>query len=432
MTPRRGARFLLPLALCAWAVLLPGSTADGAAGTVELPTEIDALAFAPNSETILFGQLGIETRLPGPVDDEEQVVVSLSTDGSIGRVQVTQRLSLSGTGDFSFKVPGPARTVEVLADSGEQPGLRKGALLWQGFSSGQKLLGARVDLFPGEEAHRLPIRFSLRMTVGGRSLEPEATASGPFELTLGIENNSAVPIEVTDAPADPEAVAPLLDEIRKALAGHRRPIPGQRGIATSVRVEGQTTGKTKMIEVPFRVEGELRFPIGSMTDVRVDGGETATDARSTVVRFHTQVGGGSTDPFRLRVTGVARGLGLPSLEMTGGPALPLARLLRPPVGRSWARAVALAPSRVDGRRMVGLAMEVLWQVARLRQFDAYLGNPDIDGSSTSSYTFRLAPVVRVALVPPAGPVRARPVTIVVAVLLLALILLGLAMAWAHS
>jgi hypothetical protein len=414
-------------------VLALTGLAAAAPSTAKLPTDFDALAFAPNSQTILFGQLGIETRLPGPVDDRERVVVGLSTDGSVARVQVTQRLTLLGTGDFSFKVSGPARDFETLPESGEQPGLRKGALLWQGFAAGQKVLAARVDLFPSQEAQRLPVHFSLRVTVGGRPLEPGDVASGPLELELGIENISAVPIGITDAEADPATLAPVLDNLQRLIASGRRPIPGTEGIPERVPVSGLVTQRRDEVEVPFEVEGRLRFPAGSVKGLQVAGGEAAAEGADVDVRFTARVGGGAQGRFDLRLTGQASHLRLPSLEMTGRPVLPLARALRPPFGRSWSRAVAVDPSRVDGRRMLGLAMDVLWRVARLRQFDAYLGNPDIHGTSTSSYTFRLAPVVQEVVGAAPGPARAAdPLTIAVAALLLVLLALGLALIWAHS
>jgi hypothetical protein len=416
---------------CATVIALTGLAA-AAPSTAKLPTEFDALAFAPNSQTILFGQGGIETRLPGPVEDREQVVVGLSTDGSVARVQVTQRLTLFGTGDFSFKVSGPARDFETLPESGEQPGLRKGALLWQGFASGQKVLAARVDLFPTQEAQRLPVSFSLRMTVGGRPLEPGAVASGPLELELRIENISAVPIAIADGEADPSAMAPVLDTLRRLLDSGRRPLPGTEGIPERVPVAGPTTQRHESVEVPFEVEGQFRFAPGSLADVRVTGGGATADGSAVSVRFSTRLGGGADVPFQLRMTGQANHLRLPSLEMTGKAVLPLARVLRPPLGRSWSRALVIDPSRVSGRRMLGLAMDVLWRVARLRQFDAYLGNPDIGGSSTSSYAFRLAPLTAAVSRPLRAPARADPMTVAAAVLLLSLLALGLALVWAHS
>ncbi|HXJ67009.1 MAG TPA: hypothetical protein VNN79_24910, partial [Actinomycetota bacterium] len=72
------------------------------ATTVKLPTEKDALAVAVNIERILNGSAGIETRLPGPVADDERVDAGFGLNGSLVSISDAQRLSLSGLGDFEF------------------------------------------------------------------------------------------------------------------------------------------------------------------------------------------------------------------------------------------------------------------------------------------------------------------------------------------
>jgi hypothetical protein len=408
------------------------SPAWGSTTQVALPTEVDALAFAPNAETILFGPLGIETRLPGPVDDAEQVSVTLGPDGSITGVRVAQRLTLSGTGDFSFKVPGPARDVTVLPGSDSAPGVRKGALLWQGFAGGRKLLAAQVDLFPAQEAGRLPVRFTLAMRVEGHPLSATAPASGPFELSLAVENISSVPIGVADARADPSALAPILDAVRGVLAEGRRPRPGEGGLPAGVPVTGSTATRRDLVEVPFSVRGEVVFPPGSLLDVAVDGGTVRTDRQGVHVAFDRQLGGGAPGWFALEVRGRAVGLRLPRLKMTGAPALPRADVLRPPRGRTWTAAVA-SGSGVNGRAMLRSLLGVLWRVARLRQFDAYLGNPDLHGTSASTYRFTLAPPARQGTVSrAAAPASADLLTLVMAGLVAALVAAGLAVAWSRS
>ena len=180
--------------------LLPASAAVGQERTVRLPTELDAMAFTPWAQTLLFDQWnpsntpssaanrGIETQLPGPVADQEQVNVGLHTDGSISQVVVSQRLILSGLGDFQFRVPGPARDVSALPGSATNPGLRKGSVLWQGFSSGREVLAAEVDLMPNLERDRLPLEFGIDMSVDGQTLEPGKKKSGPFQLNLRVSN----------------------------------------------------------------------------------------------------------------------------------------------------------------------------------------------------------------------------------------------------
>jgi hypothetical protein len=403
-----------------------------AAGTVRFPTEVDALAFAPSSESILYGPLGVETRLPGPVADREEVSIGLSTNGQIASVAVVQRLTITGTGDFSFKVPGPARDVQALPESGAIPGLRKGALLWQGFAAGTKILAARVELFPDQEAKRLPISLTLRMSVDERPISAGLPASGAFRLILEIKNSSAVPIRVADADADPARLAPVLDTLRGLLTSGRRIRPGQDGIPDAVETTGTVTSRQEPVEVPFEVRGEVLFPPGSLSEATVEGATARSDAKGTHVEFQIQVGGGAPQEATVDVRGQANRLGLPGFQMTGGPASPLARQLRPPFGRSWSGALARAPERLDGRRMLGLAMDVLWRAARLRQFDAYLGNPDVNGTSTSRYSFRLAPAVRPPGRPVDPPAGAAPAAIAAALVLLVVLGTALALAWAHS
>src|SRR5207244_4677075 len=105
------------------------------------------------------------------VADDEVITVGFDAAGAPDSIQVDQRLTLMGLGDFEIRVPGPAMDVRALPGSAELPGLRKGAVLWQGFSSGTKLLAATMHLFPNLEAPRLPLRFSLSMTVGGAPLQ---------------------------------------------------------------------------------------------------------------------------------------------------------------------------------------------------------------------------------------------------------------------
>jgi len=83
--------------------------------------------------------------------------------------------------------------------------------------------------------------------------------------------------------------------------------------------------------------------------------------------------------------------------------------------------------------MLALTLDTLWRVARLRQFDAYLGNPDVNGTSTSEYAFRLAPPLqRPEVRASAAPVTASPATTLAAILVIIILGVGLAVAWARS
>src|SRR5205807_3467218 len=96
----RVAQYLLATGvLVAVAAILPWPGSSGQAATrvrIHLPTVADGIAFAPNSQTILFGSGGIETKIPGPVQDAEAVSVGLDVDGTPVSVRVAQRLTVSG------------------------------------------------------------------------------------------------------------------------------------------------------------------------------------------------------------------------------------------------------------------------------------------------------------------------------------------------
>src|SRR4051812_35127053 len=88
----------------------------------------------------------VEFRLPGRVSARELVQAGLEDDGSVRAVVVTQRLVLTGTGDYSFLIPVAATSVGPTPDSQSQPGLRNLGIVWQGFSSKRRLLAARATL----------------------------------------------------------------------------------------------------------------------------------------------------------------------------------------------------------------------------------------------------------------------------------------------
>lgn len=376
-------RLLSLAAVSVLGVALPAPA--GERPSVHLPTEADAVAVALGAETIFFGPEGVETVLPGPVDDRERVVVGLAPDGAVRRVEVTQRLTLSGLGDFRFKVPGPARNVEALPDSGVAPGLRRGSVLWQGFSEGEEVLAARVPLFPDQEAERLPVAFDLAVTVGGESLAEDEERSGTIEIDLEMRNTSAIPLGIQSAAVAPGRLAPILDRVWAALREGRRPRPGLGGVPGRIRAEAAPETQVQPVEAPFRLEGTLSFPPGTVRAVTVEGGEVEGDA----VTFGVTLGGGRPLAHRVRVTGEGEGVGLPDLVVSGEPALPSAETLTPPGAPSW-RAAVRSGGASGGAMLDGL-LQVLWRVARLRQFDGYLGNPDPDGPAKTRYRFELLP-----------------------------------------
>lgn len=437
---RHGAAITVALMLTA-----AGSNVAGAQErTVSLPTERDALLYTPYAQMLLFGSnqdplvplepgKGLETQLPtGGVEDRERVDVGLDTDGSISRVVVSQRLILSGLGDFQFRVPGPAQDVRGLPGSATDPGLRKGSVLWQGFSSGREVLAAEVDLKPNLERERLPLEFDLQMSVDGQTLEPGMKASGPFQLKLRVSNSSEFPLRVDSADADPTTLAPILDRVRTVLARGERPVPGRHGVPKEIPIEGRSTLQTREVGVPFVIRGRLVFPSVALGSVRVSGAKAKMKDGRIVVPFRRFLAGGTSD-WQLSVSGNAYHLGLPELEIRAEASLPLPGSLEPPTGTTWEEAVNARPSDFDGRELLSRLMDTMWEVARIRQFEAYLGNPDPSGESESTYLFRLSPrVAPPPAVAPPPPPRPGPIGIATFGLAVLALLTGLGVLWSRS
>ena len=424
---RTGARLLG--AVTAVAASLLASTPANAETVISLPLPrpTDLPAVITSIERIVNAGRAVETRLPGSVNDREEVAVGLGADGAPMAVAVSQVLKLRGLGDFVFKVPGPAGDVEALPGSSNQPGLRAGAVLWQGFSPGTKTLAARVELDPKLEQDRLPLRFAIQGTVGGRPWIPGRPATGAFDLRLTITNASAIPVIVAAAEADPAAVAPALDAVAAAIRAGDRPVPGEGDVPARVAAIGSVRTREEQIEAPFEATGSLRFPTGSLTGVTVDGGRATEDAGGTRIGFGAHLGGGTPLSTTIRIRGTAHDLRLPQLDVTAEPALPVASSLAPPEGSSWAAFAAKHPDRATGETMLGLLMHMTARVARLRQYDTYLGSPDATGPAAATYRFTFAPPAQpAAAVAPTAPFRP---AVGVAGGLVGILLLVLALEW---
>ena len=115
-----------------------------------------------------------ETRFSGRLRNVERVAVGIDRSGAPVGVVVTQRLTISRPGDFTFLVPAPATKVVAAPGSQAEPGLRDLGIVWQGFASGRRVLAATITLAPTAAAV-LPLRVSVErragaivVTVGGR------------------------------------------------------------------------------------------------------------------------------------------------------------------------------------------------------------------------------------------------------------------------
>jgi hypothetical protein len=273
-------------------------------------------------------------RFRGHVDASATVRVGLDAGGAVRAVSVTQRLVVGGPGDYVLTIPAPALSAVRGPGSESQPGLRRNALVWQGFSPGRRVLTATADLEPAAARPTLPL--ALRLSAG----------SGSSTLTL--ENRTATVVASFRAAGSRVAVARYLRALR------RFPLEARARPAYFAEVARIQPGRRTVV-APFRVRGTAVFPGG----------------RSTAI--DELLGGG----FPARVELELAGSGRPRIRLRVEPVLP-DRLLRSAKTLDAAIGAALAQSLA-------------------RQYESFLANPDSAGASRTTYLYVTAPAPSVVL-----------------------------------
>ncbi len=347
-------------------MLLPGSHPPAAAPPL------------PAQPTIL------ETRYLPPIPSSERIAVGVDASGRTVSVEVLQRLVMVRSGDYTFAVPGPVTDVQRAPESQSDPGLRRDAVLWAGFSPGRRVLAARITLVPARAAGLLPVHVSLQR-VGG-------------EVRLLVRNTTAVRVPAFTADAEPASAATALDAVR---AAGRLDMPLTDAY---VEVRGGLTATIVAAVAPLRVTGRL-------------------GARE----FSALLGDGR--PLELRVAAQA-GARRPQFRMRVEPVPPL-ELLTPPGAPTWARAVRLG--RLDGRQLLARAIGARLATARARQFDQFLAVPDTNAPAKAVFVYRTVKARASAPVTPSNGNDGSNVLVTVVVLVAAgLALAGGVVWWAHS
>jgi len=296
-----------------------------ALATVALPSPLNPLSTEPP----VGGRPLVEVEgIIHRVLTTEEVTARVDERGTPFAVRARQRLVVLTKGDYVFIVPAPVIAVDAGPGSESSPGQRRASILWSGFNAGRKVLVADARLRPREAAKVLPLRV-------------EAKGS-----TVTISN--ATPIRSSTFTATPQ-VAPLaryLDAVRAAtLRGRLVPIG-----TTTISDDPKPTHDS--VEAPLHVVGTVG---GRRVDVVLGDGR----------------------PLRLTVP---RGDGKIDLRAE---VVPPSRLLTPPGGAgSWAAAT------VDGPALLDRAQAVLLRIARVRQYDSYLADPDPRGNAQTTYVYR--------------------------------------------
>lgn len=391
---------------------------------VPLPTPAQALTRSPPLQTIapLF-----ELQLPGRIISREQIAVGLDPTGAPASVTVTQRLSLDAAGDYAFAVQAPVLDVVATPDSDSEPGLRQGAILWQGFSPSRRLLGAKAMLRVAESRSSLPLRVSLDARINGVPLQAGRKRSGRLELVLTLFNATTASVATFEGDGHVGDIARVLDELRKTVEG------GGPYTQNLVRVRssgGPLPARTAHVEAPLDVDGVIRFPLRSLSGATVVNGRRVPAG----IAFSARLGDGAPLRLAVRVRGEARGLDLPTVSLQARPVLEIAAL-RPPRGGTWRDAVARGLIRPDGRTLLRTAIDTILRLARVRQYETFLANPDgfaRAGADRAVYLYRTAPPT--ASIAPRQPVDGGGGVLLPLLLVIGGVFAagGLLVVWAHS
>jgi len=354
---------------------LVGASAAQAGRPVALPSPFFPVRAAPPLRT---AQATAETRFPGRLSSTQVVRVSIDSAGRPFRIVDVDRIVVARKGDYSFGIAAPAADVRATAGSASEPGLRTGAVLWQGFSPGRRVLGAEITL-RAPAASALP----LRIEVAGSKVRLVNTTSG-----------SAAAV---DAAIPATEIARALDSVRATLQSSAPSAP------TVLNAAGPVRRVRVVAQVPLRVRGPLRF-----------GGAQPRKVDVVVGKSPITISGAGD---------------LQALKLSASPPEP-ASLLRPEGASSWL-ALARAGRLPRGRALTRFAVDRLLATALSRQFQEFLANPQVGGVTRSSYRYLLAERPGSAAARTGNSSPAWPVTLAVALGLVAAVA-GALVLWAHS
>jgi hypothetical protein len=360
-------------AVGAWALVVAG---PAGATPIVLPSPA-ALVMPP--PPLIAGTTPLESeqelRFPGHIRTVEQVVVGLRSDGSASSVVVTQRLLIDAVGDYSFTIPAPVLSVDPGPGTQSEPGQRNTGIVWQGFSSGQRLLVAQASLDPLPAERGLPLAIRL-----------ERRGDATVVRVIDIARRR---VTITRGSASFAGLRALLHGVRVAVQA-----PDRTPLTRTLQVDGVSRGaETIVVDAPIRVRGSI-----------------AAGGRRVPVSW--TLGAGRPLVREVSVTGAA-----PKLRLEAELLTPLELL--PPDEKLTLRGLQVALARV----------------ALSAQYGQYLASPDQLGQSETSYVYRTVAEEPPSVPPELRPASGGgddTLAIVLASVLGGVALVGLVVLWAHS
>jgi hypothetical protein len=396
---RAAARAGAALAATAFdALAVPPSGA--APGEIALPKPVGAIpvpaeVFSDRPERLRTSQV------PGRVDDTERVDVLVGPTGTPAAVTMTQRLVLSGTGQYVVWQRSSAQDAEALEDT-PAPVLKREAVIWQGFVDGSELLAARLTLDPVVEAQLLPVAVELEWR-GNGALAPGGDVPGPGEVVVRLRNRTARQYDLpTGVAASAKDLAGPLDTLLRAGTSRTPAVPPSAGRELPASVRAADTGAPRNVAVaaPLRVTGTIRLP----------GGRPVSQPSGAVTHL----------PDGLKVDGVLQGdvefvvaasaAGTVALDLRLFPTVD-PRELQPPNAPTWAEWARRGPSKEAVRAATDVLVRAAAEAARGTDFAPYLGHHG-PGKVTTTFHVSMAPASLVPAVE--APLRPKPVPIALA------------------
>jgi len=424
--PARRAPALVAALAAALAVALgpgagaaePRGQADPEPGVLVLPAPVGEIPLV--APEVVTPERRRTTFVPGPVRDDERIEVRVGKDGTPAAVVVTQRLELSGTGDYAVRERGPALRVRALEGT-TAPIIQRGTVVWQGFVPGRRLLAAELELDPAREALLLPLRVELAFTPTAADARVDAggEVTGAGRLEVRLVNQTARPQEVPTGIAAAADLAGPLDVLRTAaMTESLRPPPAAgRGLPATLPAADLGT-RSLQGAAPLRISGTVT--VAGAGPITASGAGVTSLPAGDGAEVRGVLEGETTVTLDVPAAGTL------VLDLTVVPALDPRRLEPPGGAATWAAWADTRPDEDARRAAVDTLVAAAAAAARADEVAPYLGHPG-PGETTTQFRYVVAPAPRVRAA--REPLSPRPAPIAATVLLVAAVAAGGVATW---